>query len=74
MVEFEIKKAFDHLDHELLLKAVNKHTSQSWLAMYIERWLKVHVEDESGSFAPSSVGVPQGGVISPLLMSPNRTK
>lgn len=69
VVEFDIKKAFDHIDHELLLRAVNKHTSQSWLVMYIERWLKVHVEDESGSFAPSSVGVPQGGVISPLLMN-----
>ena len=69
VVEFDIRKAFDHIDHDLLLKAVKKHTPDRWLVMYIERWLTVRVEDESGEFSPSNEGVPQGGVISPLLMN-----
>ena len=40
LVEFDIKGLFDNIDHELLMKAVRKHTDNKWVILYIERWLK----------------------------------
>jgi RNA-directed DNA polymerase len=67
-VEFDIKGAFDNIDHELLLKAVRKHTPERWQVMYIERWLTAPTETSEGLIA-RTCGTPQGGVISPLLMN-----
>ena len=69
VVEFDIKGAFDNIDHELLMKAVRKHTDERWMLLYIERWLKAPYQDDSGALRESTLGVPQGGVISPLLMN-----
>ncbi|MGB8234681.1 MAG: reverse transcriptase domain-containing protein, partial [Pseudolabrys sp.] len=55
------------MDHELLLRAVRKHTTCPWVLLYIERWLKAPVMMEDGSLVPRDQGTPQGGVISPLL-------
>ncbi len=68
LVEFDIKGAFDNIDHELLLKAVRKHTPERWQVMYIERWLTAPTETDTGLVARTR-GTPQGGVISPLLMN-----
>ena len=38
--EFDVRKLFDNIDHELLLKAVRKHTECKWVRLYIERWLR----------------------------------
>ena len=40
ILEFDIKGLFDNIDHELLMKAVRKHTDEKWIILYIERWLK----------------------------------
>lgn len=69
VVEFDIKGAFDNIDHELLIKAVRKHTSESWMVLYIERWLTAPFVTEEGDILARTQGVPQGGVISPLLMN-----
>jgi RNA-directed DNA polymerase len=37
--------------------------------LYIERWLKAPVQMEDDSVVPRTAGTPQGGVISPLLVS-----
>lgn len=67
VVEYDIKGFFDNLDHELLLRAVNKHTSNKWIILYITRWLKAPLQLQDGSLQERVCGVPQGGVISPLL-------
>jgi retron-type reverse transcriptase len=69
VVEFEIKGAFDKIDHGLLMKAVHKHTPESWMILYIERWLEAPVLTSEGETLARTQGVPQGGVISPLLMN-----
>ena len=66
LVEFDIKGAFDNIDHELLLKAVRKHTPERWQVMYIERWLTAPTETSEGVTVRRR-GTPQGGVISPVL-------
>ena len=69
VLEFDIKGAFDNLDHDLLMKAVRKHTECRWALLYIERWLKAPSVASNGELHGRVRGTPQGGVISPLLMN-----
>lgn len=38
VVEFDIKVAFDHIDHGLLMKALRTHIKEDRILLYIERW------------------------------------
>ncbi len=68
VLEFDIKGLFDNIDHELLMKAVRKHTDNRWLLLYIERWLTAPIQQSDGTTIRRERGVPQGGVISPVLV------
>lgn len=67
VIEFDIKGLFDNIDHSLLMKAVKMHTKDKWVLLYIERWLKAPILTPEGNLLERTQGVPQGGVISPLL-------
>jgi RNA-directed DNA polymerase len=67
VLEFDIKGLFDNIDHELLMRAVRKHIGESWILMYIERWLKAPFINAKGQWIERKSGTPQGGVISPVL-------
>ena len=67
VLEFDIKGLFDNIDHELLMKAVRKHTSIPWVILYIERWLKTPFQMPDGTVVKRTKGTPQGGVVSPIL-------
>lgn len=67
VLEFDIKGLFDNIDHELLMKAVRKHTDCAWVILYIERWLTAPFQMKDGSKKERISGTPQGGVISPVL-------
>lgn len=67
VLDLDIKGFFDNISHELMLKAVAKHTEERWLVLYIERWLKAPIETREGVQTLPDKGTPQGGVISPLL-------
>jgi RNA-directed DNA polymerase len=69
VVEFDIKAAFDQIDHGLLMKAVRTHIKEGWILLYIERWLTAPFEQEDGTLLPRQRGTPQGGVVSPILMN-----
>jgi RNA-directed DNA polymerase len=67
VIDLDIKAFFDTIDHDLLLRAVRWHTNESWVLLYVQRWLEAPVELEDGQRHVRSMGTPQGGVISPLL-------
>jgi len=67
VLDLDIKGFFDNIDHDLLMRAVRKHTDCKWVILYIERWLKAPVQLADGSLIHRDKGTPQGGVISPLL-------
>jgi RNA-directed DNA polymerase len=69
VVEFDIKAAFDQIDHGLLLKAVRTHIKERWILLYLERWLTAPFETATGEQLPRQCGTPQGGVVSPILMN-----
>ena len=66
IIEYDIKGLFDSIDHELLMRAVRKHTDCKWIILYMERWLKAPFKDKDG-LIERKAGTPQGGVISPVL-------
>lgn len=68
VVDMDISKFFDEIDHELMLKAVEAMMEEKWVRMYIKRWLEMDVENADGTIEKNKgKGTPQGGVISPLL-------
>jgi RNA-directed DNA polymerase len=67
VLEFDIRGLFDNIDHDLLLRALRKHTDCRWVILYIERWLKAPFETAEGKVQAREKGTPQGGVVSPLL-------
>jgi RNA-directed DNA polymerase len=69
VVEFDIKAAFDQIDHALLMKAVRSHIREDWILLYIERWLTAPFEIADRTKLSRTRGVPQGGVVSPILMN-----
>lgn len=67
VIDLDIKGFFDNIDHDLVMRAVTKHTNEKWVLLYIERWLKAPAQNPSGEIVQRDKGTPQGGVVSPLL-------
>jgi RNA-directed DNA polymerase len=67
VLDLDIQAFFDTIPHDLLIRAVRKHTDCAWALLYIERWLTAPVQLEDGALEPRERGTPQGSVISPLL-------
>jgi group II intron reverse transcriptase/maturase len=66
IVELDIEAFYDRIDHELLMKLVEKRICDRRVLKLLRQWLKVGVLD-AGELLPSDQGVPQGGVISCVL-------
>jgi RNA-directed DNA polymerase len=67
VIDMDIKGFFDNIDHELMMKAVKKHTQEKWILLYVQRWLEAPAQEMNGNITKRTLGTPQGGVISPLL-------
>ena len=67
VVDVDIKGFFDNISHSIMMDLLTKHTTEKWVLLYVERWLKAGVEQADGSIVAREKGTPQGGVISPLL-------
>jgi len=67
VLDMDIKGFFDAINHDLLMRAVDKHVTESWQRLYIIRWLTASVQHPDGTIEHRTQGTPQGGVISPLL-------
>jgi RNA-directed DNA polymerase len=67
VIDLDVRAFFDTMDHDLLMRAVRKHTDCKWLQLYIARWLKAPAQLEDGTLVLRDRGTPQGGVASPLL-------
>src|ERR1700732_2201286 len=68
-VEFDIRRAFDELDWDLLRTVIRKHVRDHWALLYIERWLTASAVNPDGQTVQRTKGVPQGSVIGPALMN-----
>jgi len=66
VVDMDLSKCFDTLDHDLIIKCVKKRITDGSILGLIKQFLKSGIMVGS-SFEHSDIGSPQGGVISPLL-------
>lgn len=68
VIDMDIAGYFDSVSHALLRKALERHVSESWVMLYINRWLIAPIQQADGELTHRiGKGTPQGGVISPLL-------
>ncbi|MBC3900732.1 group II intron reverse transcriptase/maturase [Acetobacterium malicum] len=66
VVDMDLSKCFDTLDHEILMRAVAERISDGKVLGLLRKFLKSGVM-QSDRFIETEVGSCQGGVISPLL-------
>ena len=72
MILIDLQKAFDTIDHEILLQKMNylgfSDPTIKWFESYLSnRIFKVNVGDEYSGPGDLSCGVPQGSILGPLL-------
>lgn len=66
VVDMDLSKCFDRLDHELIIRGVNRKVSDGSVLKLIRKFLTAGVMKD-GAWEVTDIGSPQGGVISPLL-------
>lgn len=66
VLDADIKGFFDNLSHKVIMAAVCQRVADGNILNIVEKFLKAGVM-EDGVFKPTTIGSPQGGVISPLL-------
>ena len=74
LLEFDIKGAFDNIDHLLLIKALKIHTDSDWILLYIKRWLEASLQLTDGTLSERRMGTPQGGLCKALHNPPYAKK
>lgn len=67
VVDCDLSKCFDTLNHDKLMHYLEQHIQDKAILHFIRRSLISGVIDLSGEFLASETGAPQGGVLSPLL-------
>jgi group II intron reverse transcriptase/maturase len=66
ILELDIRKFFDELDHSHLREFLRRRVRDGVLLRLIGKWLNAGVLDE-GALSYPEAGSPQGGVVSPVL-------
>lgn len=65
ILDADLEAAFDRIDHDQLLGQLGSFPARGM----IRGWLTAGVFEHGKGFAPTELGTPQGGVISPLLLN-----
>lgn len=67
VLDLDVAKFFDSVDHDLMVKAVEANTDCKWVVLYVKRWLKAPLALPDGTLARRDRGTPQGSAVSPVL-------
>ena len=66
VLDADIRGFFDAIDHEWMRKFLGHRIADRRILRLIRKWLRAGVSDD-GTWSKTTVGTPQGAVISPLL-------
>jgi len=67
VLDLDIRKFFDSLDHDLVVKTVEANSADKWVLLYVRRWLKAPLQLPDGTLQEREKGTPQGSAVSPVL-------
>jgi RNA-directed DNA polymerase len=67
VLDLDVQKFFDSVDHALMVKAVEANTDQRWVVLYVRRWLVAPLQLPDGTLQTRDCGTPQGSAVSPVL-------
>ena len=67
VIDLDIQKFFDSVPWDLMIKAVEANTDQSWVILYVKRWLAAPLRTTDGTLQQRDRGTPQGSAVSPVL-------
>ena len=65
-LDADISGFFDNIPHRVIMEALAHEVADGNILRLVEKFLRAGVM-ENGVFKPTTVGTPQGGVVSPLL-------
>ena len=66
VLDADIQGFFDNISHEWMMKFLEHRIADKRVLRLIQKWLRAGVS-EDGTWSPTTIGTPQGAVISPLL-------
>lgn len=66
IIDADIRGFFDNISHEWMMKFLEHRIADPRMLRLLKKWLRAGVS-EDGEWSPTTVGTPQGAVISPLL-------
>jgi len=66
VLDADIQGFFDNLSHRVIMTAIASEVADGNILQLVEKFLTAGVM-EDGVFKPTTIGTPQGGVVSPLL-------
>jgi RNA-directed DNA polymerase len=67
VIDLDIRKFFDSVRWDLIVKAVETHTDAAWVVLYVKRWLAAPLQLPDGTLQSRDRGTPQGSAVSPVL-------
>jgi RNA-directed DNA polymerase len=67
VIDLDVRKFFDSVPWDLVVKAVEAHVKEPWVILYVKRWLAAPVRMPDGTLAERDTGTPQGSSVSPVL-------
>lgn len=67
VVDMDISKFFDHVNHQRLIARMGRLVEDGRVLRLVDRMLKANVALPDGARIPTREGTPQGGPLSPLL-------
>ncbi len=67
VLDLDVQKFFDSVDHDLMVKAVAANTDRKWVLLYVKRWLTAPIQQPDGTLQERDRGTPQGSAVSPVL-------
>lgn len=67
VIDLDVEKFFDSVPWDLVVKAVEAHSADPWVVLYVKRWLAAPLQLPDGTLQARDRGTPQGSAVSPVL-------
>jgi group II intron reverse transcriptase/maturase len=67
VIGLDIRKFFDSVPWDLVVKAVEANIDLPWVVLYVRRWLEAPLVLPDGSLQVRDRGTPQGSAVSPVI-------